>query len=177
MGDCIGALLAYEAMCQEQWSLGSFETNPYDPVSPVSKHDKHFDSKLRVCNDMKDPATQRIRSSISDTDIHGSQYDTDVDFPKRSNSMSNQKSASVEDGLDSGLETYAASIPFRVRKLEFDVSKFFAFGSPIGLVLLHKKLSAFSGKTSGKCLYSNLTSVSSTVVVCACVFHLCNQGS
>lgn len=150
MGDCVGALLAYEAMCQENWSIGSFETNPSNPVSPISKQDKHFDSKLSV----SDHSMRKLRLSSSDINIRDPQYDPDMDFSKRAYSMGSKKSASVEDGLD---ETYAVCIPYKVKKLEFDVSKFFAFGSPIGLVLLQKRLSAFSDKMS-KCLYSNLTS-------------------
>ena len=147
VGDCVGALLAYEAMCQEEWSLGSFEANPVEPASP--KYDKYFDNKLRVHSN--DPTARGIRPSISDNDIHASQHNSH--FPIRSYSMGSKNSASVDDGLD---ENYAVSIPFKVRKLEFDVSKFFAFGSPIGLVLLHKRLFAFSNKPSGKRLFSDL---------------------
>ena len=136
VGDCVGALLAYEAMCQEQWSIGSFDTNSSHPASPISKQD--------------DNAMKNKRLSNSDIDIRIPQYDPELEFPKRSYSTGNKKSASVEDGLDSTSETYSVCTPFRVRKLEFDVSKFFAFGSPIGLVLLHKRLSAFSGKISRK---------------------------
>ena len=137
MGDCVGALLAYEAMCQEQWSIGSFETNSSHPVSPTSKQDDHMMKNKRL--------------SSSDIDIRSPQYDSELEFPKKSYSIGSKKSASVDDGLDSTSETYSVCTPFRVRKLEFDVSKFFAFGSPIGLVLLHKRLSGFSGKILRKC--------------------------
>ena len=160
MGDCLGALLAYEAMCQEQWSIGSFETNPSNPASPISKQDRHFDSKLRIHD-------RSLRLSSSDMDLRDAQ---DMDFPKRANSVGNKSISSVEDGLDSNSETYAASIPFKVRKLEFDVSRFFAFGSPIGLVLLHKRLSTFSSRGSGKLFKTNLRIVGGTVVS-GCVLY------
>ncbi|XP_028400349.1 protein retinal degeneration B-like isoform X2 [Dendronephthya gigantea] len=139
VGDCVGALLAYEAMCQEQWSIGSFETNPSNPASPISKQDRHFDNKLRIHD-------KSLRLSCSDMDLRDA---PDMDFPKRAYSVGNKNSSSLEDGLDSNSETYAVSVPFKVRKLEFDVSRFFAFGSPIGLVLLHKRLSAFSSTGTG----------------------------
>jgi hypothetical protein len=146
-------LLAYEAMCQEEWSLGSFEANPVEPASPRN------DSKLRVHSNLNDRTATSIRASTSDYDIRGSQYE----FPQRSFSMGSKKSASVEEGLD---ENYAVSIPFKVRKLEFDVSKFFAFGSPIGLVLLHRTLSTLSQNTSGKYFYVDLLTNSSSIVIC-----------
>lgn len=148
MGDCIGALLAYETMCQDQWgSASSCDTNPSNPVSPLSQRDKHFDTNLLV----NDQSMRSPRLSNSDLDIRGPQYNHEVDFPKRAYSMGSKKSASVEDGLDLGSHKYAVPLPSKVKKLEFDVSKFFAFGSPIGLVLLHKRLSSFSHHNSSKC--------------------------
>lgn len=130
----MGALIAYEAMCQNQWSVSSFDTNPSMPTSPVTDMERASGNNTI--------AMKNSRLSSSDFDIRGSQRD----LHKHVLSTEERRSVSVEDSLD-----YVSDVcSYKTKKFEFDVAKFFAFGSPIGLVLLHRKVSSSFGRNSGK---------------------------
>lgn len=173
VGDCIGGLLAYEALCLQSckmWSTGSFDTDisvssrGLPPSSPSKKDKRPFRQTSRRVSDQRpseDSAFQNCRLSSSEVNIRStvlekddrSFYDEgfdDLEDFKRTLSVERTESILSGDGRDRMLSD-SSSIPNEpVNKFDFDTSKFFAFGSPIGLVSLYKRFSSNKGEIFGQ---------------------------
>jgi hypothetical protein len=144
IGDSNGSLIAYDALCltnylsdgisQEQFPVQNIDTHQSLPVTPSS-------AKLYVDKSPQYFITQRSYPFGSDNDTTRNQMlSTSDDQAKNLNMKDVQQEKQMTSSQWSG-----SMLSFRNDNLEFNVTHFFSFGSPLGLVLAYRKYATSTG--------------------------------
>lgn len=123
IGDSVGAILSYDALCS---GPGGLEHQLSNKTS--SSDDGHFHGPL-------------------DHDAHGSDFGSRLSAPSSGSGSVRVRNHSQE--LDSvGGAPASLELDFARSRLDFEVTDFFSFGSPLGLVLAYRKLQLTSMELS-----------------------------
>lgn len=165
IGDCLGSVLAYDALCinSDYFSSDSSTTQipkeplfilnesvPITPVSTASGGRSPFShsigktlSKPKSLNlDIKNVfSTQKSSNSEGYYPHSPGVFHEDISDANTDMSADDAipKSPSIFSHLANGSSSCSVSSVIS-EKFEFNVSQFFTFGSPLGLVLAHRKL-------------------------------------
>ncbi|KAK3742785.1 hypothetical protein QZH41_013894 [Actinostola sp. cb2023] len=162
IGDCMGALLAYDALISSYRGRSTSINNSYHisyppnssssslngdsaPVSPRSEKPRRISAHippnknslvaskgLRMCVSSGNIRENLKTSDVEDNDEQDSPASPTIETDRGlKHSMENKNSY---DGLSMSFDSIDQVVAF-----DFEVSKFFAFGSPIGLVIASRK--------------------------------------
>ena len=178
VGDCMGAILGYDALCQSQRSSsatssqGSIYDMPehspastYCSASPVStgaessyslENSKPLSSSSgdlqQGCNDSE--VDVRRRSQTSPASTTSKSQTSPMFFGKEVPVSPGGYNSNLEERYGNQLSPdpllFVQSGDATLPKVEFDVAHFFMFGSPLGVVLAQRK--TLKDEQTGKCL-------------------------
>lgn len=166
VGDSLGSLLVYDSLCQSTSSnsncsddsstlASTAATSLMNMAQAPSSGQNTTKSNMSVPSNLSRATTSKRQDdlvtspiiNLNDKTFLGSNETSKNSFIKKRNASSVSSSSGIEFSATpyltpptTGHLTQYMNSPLSEDKLEFDVTHFFAFGSPLGLVLAYRNL-------------------------------------